>query len=70
MKSATNKKQCWGVEELFLAIEALEMLGAYYRIEKVLSADETPVPLFVVDFTMEEGQHDVEIPEDLFHYDD
>lgn len=50
----SNVKKCWGVEELFLTIEGLEMLGAIYQINKILDAGEHPVSLFEVSFSFPE----------------
>lgn len=58
-----NVKKCWGVEELFLAIEGLEMLGATYNISKVLDAGDSPFSLFEVSFTFPE------VVEPVFDYD-
>lgn len=57
-------KKAWGIEELTVALEALEMLGADYTIRKALNVDDAPVSLFEILISMPE------VVEPVFEYDE
>lgn len=57
-------KKAWGIEELTLALEALEMLGADYTIQKALNVEDAPVSLFEIYISMPE------VAEPVFEYED
>lgn len=57
-------KKAWGIEELTVALEALEMLGADYTIRKALNVDDAPVSLFEILISMPE------VAEPVFEYDE
>lgn len=57
MKS-TNRLVAWGIQDLFLKIESLEVLEVPFKVEKVVPEELLPLSQFIIEFDV------VELPED------